>query len=145
MRSSALNSFYGGMMADTVFRTRQDITPVTEPQNAPQSPSDAQGTSTVVEDTLLATYQDEVGTPYTAQYFEIPSVWSDDSMRESVQAIENHLRVQVSEKQLANTTKAAEKYLRSLEKKADVDPIMDSPSKRLDRLVAYIEFLDYIK
>ncbi len=91
-------------------------------------------------DSLLATYQDDQGLPYTAKYLDLDGVWDKtDGLTNELKTIEGYLREEVSKGNLDNSTKAAEKYLKELEKKAGTNPY-ESTTKRISRLLAYIDF-----
>lgn len=125
---------------------REKVEPkVVEQKTTEPVESETSGEQVVVDD-LLATYEDAVGHPYIAEYLDLKSVWKEDkSLQTDLHTIEKHLKDKVSNDELANSTKAAKKYIRELEKKADIDPIMDSENTRIRKLLAYIEFLDVIK
>ena len=94
-----------------------------------------------IED-LAYTYQDEMGHPLTAEYFDVPDMWDRDlGLKADVQKIEEHIKAQIKDKKLANTPEAAKKYLKTLEKKAEVDAVMDSTNNRIEKVHAYIDFL----
>lgn len=110
---------------------------------APQEPkTDQSGHTSVQETSLLATYEQEVGHPYVADYFEISGVWDRFNHGEA-KNINNYLIEQVQKNKLDNSTQAAKKYLKSLEKKADVSPY-DTTNNRIDKIAAYIDFLRVI-
>lgn len=93
---------------------------------------------------LFATYQSVTGTPYTAQHYELGSMWDKNStLKQETEAIESHVRRQVESGKLSNSTKAADKYLKTLEKEAKINSEEDSAFK-LTKLVAYIEFLNKV-
>ena len=137
-------------MSDSVFRTSQPQTPTTEPLSASEDVSQdtvEQSTSAVEAPTdLLATYEETTGKPYTSEYYELGDMWNrETSLKTDLQRIEQHLREKVSRNELNNSVKSASKYLKELEKKADIDPVIDSTNRRIEKLSAYIDFLDVIK
>lgn len=137
-------------MSDTVFRTSQPKTDqtsdITPSESNSESKTDTTTTSEVQVLDLLVTYEQESGRPYTAEYYELGDMWNrESSLKGDLQRIEKHIKEQVNNGSLNNSTKAADKYLKTLEKKADIDTVMDSTNKRIEKLSAYIDFLDVIK
>lgn len=119
---------------------REAVTPDTTQEIAP-SPEVVRGGDSVTHiDTLLATYQEDQGNPYVAQYLDVKDVWDkSENLKNEVNTIEDYLRHQVKEGNLDNTTKAADKYLKELEKKAGANPY-ETITKRITKILAYIEF-----
>lgn len=91
-------------------------------------------------DSLLATYQDDQGKPYVAQYLEVSEIWDKEpTLKNELNTIEGFLRDEVKKGNLENNVKAASKYLKDLEKKAETNPY-ESTTKRLSKILAYIDF-----
>lgn len=124
-------------MSDTTFRTArqpQEQAPAPTPQ--PDTPSSV---DTKVPE-LLATYSEDMGNPYSAEYYDVKEVWSEEpNLKSEITEIEDYLKKQVSDGKLDNSTKAADKYLRELEKKAGTNPY-ESTTKRISKVLAYLEF-----
>ena len=127
-------------MTDTVFRTAQapETPPSAEPVQAAVSQA-GDSVDTKAPD-LLATYQEDQGRPYTADYFELSSIWDKtENLSQELKGIEKYLQELVADGKLDNSTKKAEQYLKDLEEKAGVSPF-DTTNKRISRLTAYIQF-----
>ena len=125
-------------MSDSVVRTSAP----SESSSLPEPNADRQDVSLAEEKSLLATYQEKNGLPYTAEYFELGDVWDrDKSLSDDLKDIESYLRDQVTKEELKNSVDAGKKRLKELEKKADVDPVMDTENTRIRKLTAYIDFL----
>lgn len=122
----------------STFREAVVAEPVTE---APKTEITQSGDSVVTHiDSLLATYQDDQGHPYTANYLDLKGVWDKtEGLANEIKTIEGYLRQQVDKGNLENSTKSAEKYLKELEKKAGTNPY-ESTTKRITRILAYIDF-----
>lgn len=129
-------------MSSSVFRE-----PVEQPKaEASVQEAEVDASSPVVTHVpeLLATYSEDMGHPYTADYFEVPDMWKrEENLKYEVETIEGYLQKQVSEGKLNNSTKAAKDFLKSMEKEAKIQRF-DSPANRISKLVAFIEFKNYI-
>lgn len=125
-------------MSGSVFR--EAVTPqeaATAP--APVVTQAGDSVSTHVPE-LLATYQEDQGLPYTAEYFDLKNVWDKtENLATELKGIDKYLQELVADGKLDNSTKTASKYLADMEKKAGVNPF-DTPNKRISRLTAYIQF-----
>jgi hypothetical protein len=94
---------------------REATTTEATPTEAPQTEVIRGGDSVTHIDTLLATYQEDQGNPYVAQYLDVKDVWDKtENLKGEVNLIEDYLRDQVKKGDLDNTTKAADKYLKIL-------------------------------
>lgn len=126
-------------MSDSVFRTAN--TPASTDSAPAEKPTvDTRTAAETHVDTLLVTYQDDQGKPYVAQYFELDGVWDkDSSLKNELNTVEGFLRQEVTKGKLENNTKSAKRYLNELEKKAQTNQY-ESTTKRLSKLLAYIEF-----
>ncbi len=135
-------------MSDVTFRQPAPVTK-TAPELKPtvtvdptEKPGEDSSTTVVSDhkDTLLATYQQEIGKPYVATYFELPNMWDKDpSTKNDLNTIEGYLKSKQASGDLENSTKAAAKYLREMEKKAETNPY-ESTTNRINKLIAYIDF-----
>lgn len=122
----------------TVFREAAE--PTAEPSVEVKPISDAGSPVVTHIDSLLATYQDDQGHPYTANYLDIKGVWDKtEGLTNEINTIEGYLKSEVEKGNLENSTKSAEKYLKELEKKAGTNPY-EPTNKRISRILAYIEF-----
>lgn len=126
-------------MSESVFRTAS-------PAPAPVSTESAKGVDSpgVAPDThessLFATYEDDQGNPYAADYFEIKGIWKDEpTLANELKTIEGYIREKVSNKEIENNTKSAKKFIQELEKKAGTN-VYENTNKRIQKLLAYIEF-----
>lgn len=122
-------------MSETTFRTPS------EPQStAPSSPKDTTGTTSTEAPELVATYMDDQGKPYVAKYLNVESVYSEEPhLKNEVETIEKYIQDQVKNGKLDNSTKAADKFLKEMEKKAEISPFA-SANQRISKLLAYIDF-----
>jgi hypothetical protein len=135
-------------MSNSVFRQSVPVTKTapelkpTAPVDPTEKPGDNSSTTAISEhkDTLLATYQQEIGKPYVATYFDMPTMWDKDpSIKNDLSTIEGYLNSMQAKGKLENSTKAAAKYLREMEKKAETNPY-ESTTNRINKLIAYIDF-----
>ena len=126
-------------MSDPTFRTAN--TPVEPAPKVADKPIVDAGTPVETHvDSLLATYQDDQGKPYVAQYLDIADIWDKEpTLKNELNTIEGYLREEVTKGRLENNTKSASKYLKELEKKAETNPY-ESTTQRLSKILAYIEF-----
>lgn len=130
------------MSDDSIVRTATPVSPpVTASEATAPTPITEGGSGHDTHiDTLLATYADDQGKPYVANYLEIEDVWKrQPELKLEVETIEGYLRKLVSEGKLDNSTRAAAKYLKEMEKKAGSNPY-DSANQRIAKLLAYIDF-----
>jgi len=118
---------------------RQAVAP--EPTTLVDTPK-ADVTSSVTEHApeLVATYSEDMGKPYVAKYFDIENVWDrEPSMSLEVKTIEAFVQDQVKKGNLDNSTRATDKYLKEIEKKAGLTGY-ESATKRISAILAYIDF-----
>lgn len=128
-------------MSEVIRDAPVETTPAVE---APAAPVDTSGSSEIHLDGLLVTYQDDQGKPWAAKYLEIDDVWKDQpELKLEVETIEGFLRDQVSKNRLDNSIRAAEKYLKEIEKKSGSNPY-DSTNQRITKILAYIDFLKVV-
>ena len=123
------------------FRKAVEPVAVTEPKAEPKT--EVVDTRSPVETKapeLLATYSEDQGKPYVAQYLGIENVWDQDAtMRNEVETIEGYIKDQISKGKLDNSVKAGDKFIRQMEKDALVNPY-ESATNKISKLLAYIEF-----
>ena len=89
---------------------------------------------------LVATYSSDMGKPYVAKYLEIEQFADEPEFKRDLSEIEGFIKERVEKKQLDNSTRAAEAYLKDLERKAGLSRY-ESTNKRITRLLAYIDFV----
>lgn len=126
-------------MSESVFRTAAPAPVATSTDSAKgvDSPGVAPDTH---EASLFATYEEDQGNPYSADYFEVKSIWKDEpTLANELKTIEGYIREKVTSKQLENNTKSAKKFIQELEKKAGTNQY-ENTNKRIQKLLAYIEF-----
>lgn len=123
----------------SVFREAQEPT---KQQEAPLSkPVEQVGTpiETHAPD-LLATYRDDMGKPYVAEYLGVNNVWDQDkNLQRDVEEIEGYLQEQVKSGSVDNSTKAGKEFLKNLERQAGLSRY-ESGAQRIQKLLAYIDF-----
>ncbi len=124
-------------MNDSTFRTAQ------APTDTAPTPEADTSNSVVPTDSasdLVATYEAEHGKPYVAKYLNVENIASEHEFKRDLGEIEGFIRSRVENKQLDNSTHAADKYLKELEKKAGLTGY-ENANKRITSLLAYIEFI----
>lgn len=125
------------MAEASTFTTGQAAAPAV---SQPVAQGDTSSGSVVSDSELLYTYEDEQKRPYTADYFEVPSVWDKEpALKRDLQEIEGYIRSQVTDGKLDNSTKAADLFLKELERKAGLTRYEAAP-QRIQKLLAYIDF-----
>lgn len=121
------------------FRTAQPATEAKD-QKTVKGVSDSSSPINTHAPELFATHEEDIGKPYTAEYFEITNVWDkDESLKRDVKEIEGYVRDQVRKGKVDNSTKAANQFLKELERKAGLSRY-ESSNTRIDKLLAYIDF-----
>jgi len=89
---------------------------------------------------LLATYRDDMGKPYVAEYLDVTNVWDQDkTLQRDVEEIEGYLQEQVKNGVLDNSTRAGKEFLKQLERDAGLTRY-ESGANRIQKLLAYIDF-----
>lgn len=124
----------------STFREAIQEAPTT-PVEAPKSELSEGGSPIQTHaETLLATYKEDMGVPYTADYLDIKDIWDKtEGLSKEVETIESYLQEQVELGNLENSTKSAEKYLKELESKAGINEY-ETTTKRITKILAYINF-----
>jgi hypothetical protein len=78
--------------------------------------------------------------PYMADYFEISDVWDKEpTLARDLKEIEGYIRERVGNKKVDNSTKAANQYIKELERKAGLSRYESTP-QRIQKVLAYIDF-----
>ena len=123
-------------MSDTTFRAAveptESVTPDVDTSNS--------AISTESKNDLVATYMDEHGKPYVAKYIGVENIASEPEFKRDLAEIESFIQDRVSKKLLDNSTRATDKYLKELEKKAGLTGY-ENANKRISSLLAYIDFI----
>lgn len=123
-------------MNETTFRTpvepTESVTPKADTTNS--------AISTESKNDLVATYMDEHGKPYVAKYMQIENLANEPEYKRDLGEIEGFIQDRVSKKLLDNSTRATDKYLKELEKKAGLTGY-ENPNKKITSLLAYIDFV----
>jgi hypothetical protein len=89
---------------------------------------------------LFATYEDASGRPYAADYFEAPNVWNEDvGLARDLREIEGYVREQVRAGKVEDSTKAADQFLKEMERKAGLSRY-EGVNQRITKILAYIDF-----
>lgn len=111
-----------------------DAKPITHGDETP-------GTGSVVDvSKLFATYEIDQKRPYTSDYFGVENVWDKEpALARDLKEIEGYVREQVKKGDVANDTKAADKFIKELERKAGLTRY-ESESQRIQKILAYIDF-----
>jgi hypothetical protein len=127
-------------MTDSVFRTAQEQT---EEQPLP---ADAKVESSVKVSVpeLLVSYEEDQGKPYVAKYFDVGDTWNKEKgLERDIKEIDGFLKEQVSKGNLDNSTKAADQFIKELERKAGLSRY-ESVNNRISKLLAYIDFKRFV-
>jgi hypothetical protein len=123
-------------MSDSTFRT-----PVAPVETVVEKPNtDNSVVSGETPNDLVATYADEHGKPYVAKYLNMDKFANEPEFKRDLGEIEGFIKDRVEKKQLDNSTRATDKYLKELEKKAGLTGY-ESTNKRISSLLAYIDFI----
>jgi hypothetical protein len=93
---------------------------------------------------LVATYMEDMGKPYVAKYLNIESFADRPEFARDLAEIEGFIKDRVAKGELDNSTKAADKYLKDLERKAGLTTY-ESTNQRITKLLAYIDFIRTIE
>lgn len=133
----------------SVFRQADTSTPApapapvakkTEPTvDNPLTPGGKSTVDTKAAD-LLATYEQDQGKPYVADYYDIGGVWNKEpTMERDLKEIEGYIRLQVTKGKLDNSTRSAEKFLKALEREAGLTTYESTP-QRIQKMLSFIDF-----
>lgn len=114
---------------------------VSEPTAVAETPkAEVKATTTEHAPELVATYSEDMGKPYVAKYMDIEGVWDKEpTMALEVKTIESFIQNQVKKGDLDNSTRATDKYLKEIEKKAGLTGY-ETATKRISAILAYIDF-----
>lgn len=134
------------------FRKAIDQTPAEEVKTARpthtedgekvENPLSFKGTPIIEtkEDSLLATYEQDQGKPFVAEYFDAVGVWDKEpSLMRDLQEIEAYIRDKVEKNQIDNSTRAGKEFLKNLEREAGLTRY-ESTSTRIAKILAFIDF-----
>lgn len=125
-------------MSDSTLREKATSLPTDTPVDT--APQDTTSTVDTKVPELLATYAEDQGKPYVAQYLELDNIWDQDrTLKYEIEVIEGYVRDQISKGIIDNNVKAGEKFLKELEKSAHISPY-ESTTNRINKLLAYIDF-----
>lgn len=127
-------------MSDTTFRTPVESTETP----APKADVSNSAVSSKTNDDLLATYAEEHKKPYVAKYYNLDDYADEPEYKQELDTIEGFLKERVSSKKLDNSTKAADKYLKEIEKKAGLTGY-ENANERIRKLLAYVDFIKVIE
>lgn len=123
-------------MSDTF---REKVEPAVEPEAKGSIPS--QGSVSKVEVPYLD-YEQENGKPYLVEMFELGDHWADrvGGFNEEIQAIEDYLRDQVTNREVDNSLKGVKNRIKEIEKVVGVDK-EDRAVVKLEVMAEYVKFL----
>ena len=123
-------------MTDSVFRTAQE----TEVEQPLSSDAKVESSVKVSVPELLVSYEEDQGKPYVAQYLELDTMWNKDKgLERDIREIDSYLKDQVSKGKLDNSTKAANQFIKELERSAGLTRY-ESVNNRISKLLPYIDF-----
>lgn len=125
-------------MSESIFRSSA---PAPAPVATPEAPTGGDPhVGTTTEDNLFYTYEGEHMRPFTADYFEVPTMWDQDTgLARDLREIEGYVREQVHNGKVENTTKAAREFIKELERKAEITRYESTPT-RIQKLIGYLDF-----
>lgn len=125
-------------MTNSVFRTSQTPEPTAEVKAEPVD-IDVSTSSKVSIPDLFVSYEEDQGKPYTADYFELEHTWKQPELRREIEEINGYIKEQVTKGNVDNSTKAVDKFLKELERKAGLTRY-ESTTNRISKILAYIDF-----
>lgn len=129
-------------MTDTVFRTAQ--APEAEATTPVTTDAKVETSVKVSVPDLLVSYEVDQGKPYVAKYMGVESVWNKEpALERDIREIDGYLKELVEKGKLDNTTKAADQYIKELERKAGLSRY-ESPTNRISKILAYIDFKRFV-
>lgn len=127
-------------MSETTFRAAveptESVTPDADTSNS--------AISTESKNELVATYMDEKGKPYVAKYMNIENLANEPEYKRDLGELEGFIKDRVVKGKLENSTKATDKYLKELEKKAGLTGY-ENANKKISSLLAYINFVRVVE
>jgi hypothetical protein len=127
-------------MSDTTFRAAveptESVTPDVDTSNS--------AISTESKNDLVATYMDEKGKPYVAKYLQVENLANEPEYKRDLGEIEGFIKDRVTKGKLENSTRATDKYLKEIEKKAGLTGY-ENANKKISSLLAYIDFIRKIE
>jgi len=90
----------------------------------------------------VALYKTLEGKPYTAEFFGVSKIWDspDIGMKKEVEAIEDYYVKQVQRKEIADSKKSFEKYIKTMEKAVGVSDLTPRET-RISKLAEYVRFM----
>jgi len=133
----------------SVFRQADTSTPAPAPApvaktaeptvDNPLTPGGKSTVDTKVSD-LFATYEQDQGKPFVADYFDVGNVLNEEpTLARDLKEIEGYVRAQVEGKKIDNHTRAAGKFMKQLERDAGLTTYEATPN-RIQKILAYIDF-----
>lgn len=128
-------------MSDSVFRTATEAEAPAEATPAPQAAGNSSAQTKVVSvPDLFVSYEEDQGKPYTAKYFDVENVWKREaSLERDIREIDGYVQEQVKKGTVENSTRAAEAFMKELERHAGLTRY-ESANARITKLLAYIDF-----
>lgn len=129
------------MAGETVFRTESKEEVQNEPVEEKVVPHEVSVGDSKTE-VPVALYKTLEGKPYTAEYFGVSKIWDnkDLGMKKEVEAIEEYYIKQVQRKDIADSKKAFEKYIKNMEKAVGVSDTTPRET-RISKLAEYVKFM----
>jgi hypothetical protein len=129
-------------MTDSVFRTAQE--PEAEVSTPVNTDAKIESSVKVSVPDLLVSYEEDQGKPYTAKYFDVENMWNKEpTLKRDIKEIDGYLKELVAKGKLDNSTKAADLYIKELERKAGLSRY-ESSTNRISKILAYIDFKRFV-
>lgn len=129
------------MENSTTFRTEPQAVEEIAESPKPLEKAPATGSSPDVE-VPVALRGEVTGTPYTAEFYEVTSIWDKPEMRmkQEVYAIDSYYKEKVERGVIEDGKKNYEKFIRGLEKAIGVSDLTPKGT-RISKLFEYIKFM----
>lgn len=132
--------------SSSVFRSA-DTSANTTPTTESSTDKGASQAGTTVSGSSILKYEQATGRPYAADHYGIGDLWgrgAEKAFKTEIGAIDGFVRDKVLSGNMADSTEAVKKYLRSLEKGAKCDTF-ESDSNKIAKIYAYIKFLQVVE
>ena len=124
-------------------------TPVVKTKETALSERGLSEIKSTAKNELYATYELDHNAPYIAEMFGIDKVWNEPGLayKKEVQAIDAHLKIEIQNKELENTTNAVREYVEQMERLAGVSKTapVEIKMKALASFAAHMSRLNSIQ
>lgn len=130
-------------MVSTDFRSKIESAPEASVDEVVNKPIDTAQTPNVTKvETPYLAYEDETGTPFVVDYYELGNLWNKDkAYTAEVMDIESFIKGKIKAKEVANALSAVKSYLRGLEITVGAKD-HEPKATRMNKLLNYIETIN---